>query len=102
MDNKKLRNKAIRLLKNKFVITLLVFIVWLLFFDRNNLIDRFKDVNNLNQLEEEKEYYKEKINTTKDRMNELKTDKENLEKFAREQYLMKKEDEDIFVIVEEE
>ncbi len=102
MDNKKLQASIIQLIKNKYVISLLVLLIWLLFFDRNNLVDRYKDVKNLNQLKEEKEYYKEKVQTTKERMNELKTDRENLEKFAREQYLMKKEDEDIFVIIEDE
>jgi cell division protein DivIC len=102
MDSKKLRAKAISLIKNKYVISLLVLLVWLLFFDRNNLVDRYKDVRNLKQLKEEKDYYKEKTQTTHKRLNELETDKENLEKFAREQYLMKKEDEDIFVIIEDE
>jgi cell division protein FtsB len=49
----------------------------------------------------EKEYYQQKIEEDRRRIDELKTNTENLEKFAREQYLMKKDNEDIFVIVDE-
>jgi len=61
-----------------------------------------RDVNTLNQLEKDKLYYQERIEEDRKRIEELKTDDENLEKFAREQYLMKKENEDVFYIVEEE
>jgi cell division protein FtsB len=53
-------------------------------------------------MEDEKQYYLERIEEDSRRLNELKTDRDNLEKFAREQYFMKKENEDVFVIVEEE
>ena len=52
-------------------------------------------------MEKQKLYYIEKIKTDSARLYQLKTDNENLEKFAREQYLMKKDDEEVFVIVEE-
>ena len=91
----------IRIFRNKYILTLLVLIVWLLVFDRNNLIDRVKYLKALDEMEEQKIYYIEKIRHDSARLDELRTDAENLEKFAREQYLMKKENEDIFVIVEE-
>jgi cell division protein DivIC len=91
----------IRIFRNKYILTLLVLIVWLLVFDRNNLIDRAKYLKALDEMEEQKIYYIEKIRHDSVRLNELRTDAENLEKFAREQYLMKKENEDIFVIVDE-
>jgi len=91
----------IRIFRNKYILTLLVLIVWLLVFDRNNLIDRVKYLKALDEMEEQKIYYIEKIRHDSARLNELRTDAENLEKFAREQYLMKKENEDIFVIVDE-
>jgi cell division protein FtsB len=91
----------IRIFQNKYILTLLVFIVWLLVFDRNNLIDRVKYLKALDEMEEQKIYYIEKISHDSARLDELRTDAENLEKFAREQYLMKKENEDIFVIVDE-
>jgi cell division protein FtsB len=91
-----------KLIKNKFVLTGLIFFIWLLFFDKNNLLQRADAVENLNQLRKDKIYYKERIDQARQRINELKTDKKSLEKFAREQYLMKKEDEDIFIVVEQE
>jgi cell division protein DivIC len=92
----------IRIFRNKYILTLLVFIVWLLIFDRNNLIDRVKYLRALNEMEAQKIYYIEKISHDSARLNELKTDADNLEKFAREQYLMKKENEEIFVITDED
>lgn len=89
------------LLNNKYVITALIFFLWLLIFDQNNLSERRKINHEYNELIEEKEYYLNKIEEDKKRIEELKTDDENLEKFAREQYLMKKENEDIFIIVDE-
>ncbi len=92
----------IRSLRNKYLIAVLVFLVWLLVFDHNSLIDRMKYVRTLNDMEEEKQYYIERIEEDSRRLNELKTDKDNLEKFAREQYFMKKENEDVFVILKED
>ncbi len=89
-------------LRNKYLIAVLVFLVWLLVFDNNSLIDRVKYLRTMHELEEERQYYLQRIEEDSRRLNELKTDRENLEKFAREQYFMKKENEDVFVIVEEE
>lgn len=88
--------------RNKFVITALVFILWMMFFDQNNLIERRKSTGEFNLLSEEKEYYLKKIGEDRKRIQELKTNNDNLEKFAREQYLMKKDNEDIFIIVDDE
>ena len=90
-----------RALRNKYVLTSLVFLFWLLLFDQNNLAERRKSTREYDQLLEEKGYYLQKIEEDRKRINELKTNTENLEKFAREQYLMKKDNEDIFVIVED-
>lgn len=88
--------------KNKYIITILIFIVWLLFFDNNNLVDRIKEINHLRQLEKDRKYYLERIDKDSKSLEQLKTNNKNLEKFAREKYLMKKENEDIFVVVEED
>ncbi len=89
-------------LRNKYLMAVLVFLVWLLIFDNNSLIDRVKYLNTLHEMKDEKQYYLERIDEDSRRLNELKTDRDNLEKFAREEYFMKKENEDVFVIVEEE
>lgn len=88
----------LKVIKNKYVLTALIFSIWLLAFDKNNLIDRHQQNNQLEQLQKDKVYYKQQIKHAKKRMNELKTNKKSLEKFAREQYLMKRKDEDIYVI----
>lgn len=87
--------------QNKYFVTSVIFIIWVMFFDQNKMIDRFKNLHELNQLKKDKEYYINKIDEESRELEELK-DGNNLEKFAREQYLMKKEDEDIFVIFEED
>ena len=88
-------------LKNKYVLTIAVFTIWMLFFDQNNMVDRMKMSTEIRQLEEDREYYLEQIQKDSARLSELTTNKENLEKYAREQFLMKKSNEDVFVVVEE-
>lgn len=90
--------QALIILRNKFVLTIVVFIVWLTFFDRYNLIDMIGISTDIHQMEGEKQYYQEKIKQDSIRIQELTTNNENLEKFAREQYLMKKSDEVIFIV----
>jgi len=101
-DAIKIWKKILPYVKNKFILTILIFIVWLSFFDSNNLLDRIQELHHLHQLEKDKKYYIERIDKDSKRLEQLKTNDKNLEKFAREQYLMKKEQEDIFIIVEED
>ena len=102
-EGKFLLNKKLMLkwLKNKYVVAAIIFTVWICFLDENNLLERFQNLRELRQLKADKLYYQEKIEEDTKRLNELKTDNDNLEKFAREQYLMKKDNEDVYVIVEE-
>ena len=93
--------KKLRGLRNKYAIATLLFIVWVGFFDENNLIERFQNLQERHRLNENKEYYIRKIKEDAQRLKELKTNDENLEKYAREQYLMKKDNEEVFVIVRE-
>jgi cell division protein DivIC len=92
---------VIPLLRNKFVLTGLIFIVWMLFFDQNNLIDRFSLAARIKDLEKQKEHYQQQILENRTKMEELRSNHENLEKFAREEYLMKKDDEELFIIIED-
>jgi cell division protein DivIC len=87
--------------RNFYVVTGLSFLAWMLLLDSNNLIARFQLSSKLNALEDEKEYYEQKIREVRSDHAELFGDDESLEKFAREKYLMKKATEDIYVIVEE-
>lgn len=94
----------IKILKNpinKYLIALGGFVVWIMFFDANNLVQHRQNLAELKQLEDQVAFYKHKIQADKQKLYELQTNDENLEKFAREQFLMKKADEDIYVIVEQ-
>ena len=75
---------------------------WMLFFDRNDLMSQYEYRRQLNKLEAEKEFYTIESEKAVQDLNELTTDRSKLEKFAREKYLMKKDNEDVFVIVKEE
>jgi cell division protein FtsB len=88
-------------LRNRYVGVLLVFLVWMTFFDRNNLISQFSYREELRKLEQDKEYYLKEIENNTRQTSQLKSDPALLEKYAREKYLMKKQDEDIFLIVRE-
>jgi len=86
--------------RNKYLIASVAFLVWMLFFDRNDFASQYKYQSQLHQLKEEKDFYiKETAVVTKD-LEELTSNLSRLQKFAREKYLMKKDNEDIFVIVD--
>lgn len=83
--------------KNTFVLILFVFFIWMLFFDANSwLIHR--DLNKeIDDLESQKEYYKKEIEKDNKALKKLNSE-EGLEKFARETYYMKRDNEEIFII----
>ncbi len=91
----------LKILKNRYFIVTVAFIVWLVFFDSNNLLSRGRTKQTLNELRQQKSYYLHEIAKNKQEILELKTDTANLEKFAREKYLMKKDGEEVFVIGDE-
>ena len=94
--------RFLALIRNKYLIAGIAFLTWMLFFDRNDLMSQYEYRRQLNKLQAEKEFYTtESTKAIKD-LNELTTNREKLEKFAREKYLMKKENEDVFVIITEE
>ena len=74
----------------------------MLFFDSNDAFMLFKLRRELSQIRSEKEYYQQRIEETRIDLENLLNDNQKLEKFAREKYLMKNPDEDIFVIVVKE
>ena len=88
------------LFRNFYAVTGISFLVWMVFLDSNDLITRFRMSSKLRALENEKEFYQEKIVEVEKDKQELTTNRELLEKFAREKYLMKKPSEDIFIIEE--
>lgn len=96
---KSLLEKMPAWMKNRYVLTVLVFLLWIILLDPNNMISRVREARNRNRLLREKEYYMGRIDEDRRKLNELRTSNENLEKYAREQYRMKRPDEDLFIIV---
>ena len=93
--------KLLPILWNKYFISVIAIIVWVCFFDKNDLLSQYQLTKKLKQLRTEEKYYQGEIEKNKSDMNELRTNPASLEKFAREKYLMKKDNEDIFVIVKD-
>ncbi|MDR3328970.1 MAG: septum formation initiator family protein [Prevotellaceae bacterium] len=92
--------RLLRVVPPQYLVATLFFALWVGLFDRNSLMERITIARQIGKMEREAVYYHRQVDENQQRLNELKTDNENLEKFAREQYLMKRQDEDIFIIVE--
>jgi cell division protein FtsB len=91
-----------KIITNKYIIATLAFVALLFFSDRNNVIDQYKLRKQHNKVKAEHTFYQHQIEDAKKQRDELFTSDKNLEKFAREKYLMKKEDEDVFVFVKKD
>lgn len=85
---------------NKYFLTTLAFVVWLLFFDSNSLLERNKLQERLDQLNMEKRFYLDEIKRDSLLTKQLMSDSAQLEKFARERYLMKREGEDVYLVID--
>ena len=94
-------NRLFRLLVNKYLITGVAFVLWITFFDDNNLIELAKVKLNIINQEKQKQYYKSEIKLIEQKLQELDSNVDSLEKFAREQYYYKLPDEEIYVFKED-
>ena len=90
-------NKIFRVVSNKYVIILVLFIIWMGFFDENSYLNHRELDQEIDKLENANEYYKKEIHAEQKVINNL-NDPDSLEKYAREEYKMKKENEDIYII----
>lgn len=88
------------MLRNKFAVTFLAFVIWLAFFDRDSWVSRVDHIHQLQEVKKEKEVYLNKIEEDKILIEQIQ-DPKYLEKFAREEYFMKKDNEEIYIVVEE-
>ena len=86
------------LLKNKYILTLLIFGIWMIFFDQNSYLSQRKINKELNQLEARKKVYINQNELLKVQRENLLGSFDNLEKLAREKYLMKRDDEDVYLV----
>ena len=91
------QNRIVRVISNKYVIIIGVFVVWMLFFDENSFINHRELDEEIDKLENTNEYYHDQIDRDKKVIDNL-NDPDSLEKYAREEYKMKKENEEIFLI----
>ena len=91
------KNSVFKILTNTFVMILIPFIIWMLFFDENSYVTHNKFDKEIEELESTISFYKNKIDQDKETIKKLQ-DSLELERFAREKYLMKKENEDIYII----
>ncbi len=98
MGFRKIMNKRVLSLSIYQVAILIALIAMLFFFSDSSLLKRIKYENEIRDLKAQIEYYRNQTEIDKAKLNELQSNLENLEKYARENYLMKKENEEIFVI----
>lgn len=90
----------LKILKNKYLLVIIALFFWLLYFDKNDVFTQFDLIKKCNKLNSEKDYYIVEIEKNKQEIIELQNNKESLETFAREKYLMKRDNEDVFVFVQ--
>jgi len=90
--------RSYKFLKNKYLICIVVFVVWMIFFDVKDwglLIERH---NKISELEKSEKMLSEQIQETRAELNLLRSDAQSIERYAREKYYMKKDNEDIFLV----
>lgn len=93
-----MKDTVIKYLRNYYLVVGSFFIVWMLFFDKNDLLTQFHLKSQLNDMIAQRDFYKEKTDIVEQERNELLHNNKLLEKFAREKYWMKKETEDVYII----
>jgi hypothetical protein len=96
---KKFVDKIPSILKNKYLLTGVAFLVLMLFLDRNNLVSQYKMRKELNGLRKELKFYHDQAQKDSIELSRLMGDSLELEKLGREKYLMKRDSEDIYIIV---
>jgi len=90
---------ALTVVKNKYFLTIVALLVWLIFFDKNDVFTQYELIKKCDKLEKEKQYYLSEIQHNVANLSDLRNNKKSLETFSREKYLMKKENEDVYVFV---
>lgn len=91
------KNSFFKIALNKYVLILAAFVIWMLFFDENSYLAHQKFNKEIQKLKTSIQFYKNKISEDKETIKNLQ-DSVKLQRFAREKYLMKKENEDIYII----
>jgi cell division protein FtsB len=95
-----IKSKIPPFLRNRYKLTILLFLLWITVFDEYSLINWVESKIELRRMEHEKAHYEQQLKTTTDILQELRFNNDSLEKFARERYGFHNSDEDVFVVVE--
>ncbi len=95
------RNKWVRFISNKYVLILILFIGWMIFFDTNSYLIHNELEDEIDALEDNAEFYQKEIDRDKGFIKKME-DSNQMEKFAREKYYLKKENEDIYIVEHED
>ena len=90
--------RLINLFRNKYFLVSVAFVVFMIFFDKNDIFSQYQYYKQVSKLKQERDFYQKEITKVNQDLDELSSDPKKLEKFAREKYLMKKDNEDVFVI----
>ena len=90
--------RLVNLFRNKYFLVSVAFVVFMIFFDKNDLFSQYQYYQQVSKLKQERDFYQKEITKVNQDLDELSSDPKKLEKFAREKYLMKKDNEDVFVI----
>ncbi len=85
-------------LKNKYLLTGVFFVIWLFFFDPKDILSGVERINKLNELQTSEQHLKELITESHEELDLLKNNARSIEKYAREKYMMKKDNEDLFIV----
>lgn len=93
-----LTSSIISILKNKYLIAITAFVVIVLFFDHNNFFEQMQRKQELKELQAKKQYYQNEIEKTQRELEDLSNNPAAIEKYAREHFQMKRDNEDVFLV----
>jgi len=88
-----------KIASNKYLLSVVIFVIWISFFDRNDLFTQWDRKQELKKLETSAAFYENEIVTTKKDLTDLTNNPATLEKFAREKFYLKRQNEEIFIVV---
>jgi cell division protein FtsB len=94
----KLLSQTLKFLRNKFFLATTCFVLWMLFFDRIDLFSQLEKRGELREMKESKAYFQKQIAENQKFSKDLQFNASAIEKYAREKYLMKRDNEDLFII----
>lgn len=100
MNFSKITDRLPFFLRNKYIFTVAVFLLWLLFFDKTNVVSHIGELSKIQTYKKQIQFYENGTRDVTNQLNQLNTNNQRLEAFAREQYYLKKEGETIYLIEE--